>query len=128
VRRLCSDVRGIVLSFTAMNKVVEIDTDNLMAVVEPGLTLQDFYKAIEGTGLFFPPHPGDEGATMGGVIAANAGGARAVKYGVIRNFVRGLEVVLADGTVTTLGGKLMKSSTGYSLLNLMIGSEGTLAS
>jgi glycolate oxidase len=117
---------GIVISFTAMNKVVEVDTDNLMAVVEPGLTLQDFYKAIEGTGLFFPPHPGDEGATMGGVIAANAGGARAVKYGVIRNFVRGLEIVLADGTITTLGGKLMKSSTGYSLLNLMIGSEGTL--
>ena len=117
---------GIVVSFAAMNKVVEIDTDNLMAVVEPGLTLQDFYKALEGTGLFFPPHPGDEGATMGGVIAANAGGARAVKYGVIRNFVRGLEVVFADGAVTTLGGKLMKSSTGYSLLNLMIGSEGTL--
>jgi len=117
---------GIVISFTAMNRVVEVDTDNLMAVVEPGLTLQDFYKALEGTGLFFPPHPGDEGATMGGVIAANAGGARAVKYGVIRNFVRGLEVVLADGTITTMGGKLMKSSTGYSLLNLMIGSEGTL--
>lgn len=117
---------GIVLSFTLMNKVVEVDTDNLMAVVEPGLTLQDFYKAIEGTGLFFPPHPGDEGATIGGVIAANAGGARAVKYGVIRNFVRGIEVVMADGTITTLGGKLMKSSSGYSLLNLMIGSEGTL--
>jgi glycolate oxidase len=117
---------GIVISFAAMNRVVEIDTDNLMAVVEPGLTLQDFYKAIEGTGLFFPPHPGDEGATIGGVIAANAGGARAVKYGVIRNFVRGLEVVLADGTITMLGGKLMKSSTGYSLINLMIGSEGTL--
>jgi glycolate oxidase len=117
---------GIVISFAAMNKVVEIDTGNLMAVVEPGLTLQDFYKAIEGTGLFFPPHPGDEGATMGGVIAANAGGARAVKYGVVRNFVRGLEIVLADGTITSLGGKLMKSSTGYSLINLMIGSEGTL--
>lgn len=117
---------GIVLSFAVMNKVVEVDTDNLMAVVEPGLTLQDFYKAIEGTGLFFPPHPGDEGATIGGVIAANAGGARAVKYGVIRNFVRGIEVVMADGMITTLGGKLMKSSSGYSLLNLMIGSEGTL--
>jgi glycolate oxidase len=117
---------GIVISFTNMNKVVEIDTDNLMAVVEPGVTLQDFYKSIEGSGLFFPPHPGDEGATMGGVIATNAGGARAVKYGVIRNFVRGIEVVLADGSITTFGGKLIKSSTGYSLLNLMIGSEGTL--
>ncbi len=117
---------GIVISFANMKKVIEVDTDNLMAVVEPGCTLQDFYKAIDGTGLFFPPHPGDEGATIGGVIAANAGGARAVKYGVIRNFVRGLEVVMADGTITMLGGKLMKSSTGYSLLNLLIGSEGTL--
>jgi glycolate oxidase len=117
---------GIVISFANMNKVIEIDKENLMAVVEPGCTLQEFYKSIEGTGLFFPPHPGDEGATIGGVIAANAGGARAVKYGVIRNFVRGLEVVMADGTVTMLGGKLMKSSTGYSLLNLIIGSEGTL--
>jgi glycolate oxidase len=117
---------GIVISFANMKKVVEVDLENLMAVVEPGCTLQEFYKAIEGTGLFFPPHPGDEGATIGGVIAANAGGARAVKYGVIRNFVRGLEVVMADGTITMLGGKLMKSSTGYSLLNLMIGSEGTL--
>lgn len=117
---------GIVISFANMKSVVEVDTENLMAVVEPGCTLQDFYKAIEGTGLFFPPHPGDEGATIGGVIATNAGGARAVKYGVIRNFVRGLEVVMADGTITMFGGKLMKSSTGYSLLNLMIGSEGTL--
>jgi glycolate oxidase len=117
---------GIVLSFEKMNKVLEIDKNNLMAVVEPGCTLMDFYKAIEGSGLFFPPHPGDEGATMGGVIATNAGGARAVKYGVIRNFVRGIEVVLSDGEVTFMGGKLIKSSSGYSLLNLMIGSEGTL--
>jgi glycolate oxidase len=117
---------GIVLSFEKMNRVIEIDKDNLMAVVEPGLTLMDFYKAIEGTGLFFPPHPGDEGATMGGVIATNAGGARAVKYGVIRNFVRGIDVVLADGETVSMGGKLMKSSSGYSLINLMIGSEGTL--
>jgi len=117
---------GIVLTFEKMNRVVEVDTDNLMAVAEAGCTLADFYTAIQGTGLFFPPHPGDEGATIGGVIATNAGGARAVKYGVIRNFVRGIEVVLADGSVTTMGGKLIKSSTGYSLMNLMIGSEGTL--
>jgi glycolate oxidase len=117
---------GILISSEKLNKVVEIDKNNLMAVVEPGLSLMDFYKAIEERGLFFPPHPGAENATMGGVIATNAGGARAVKYGVIRNFVRGLEVVLADGEVITLGGKLIKSSSGYSLLNLMIGSEGTL--
>jgi len=117
---------GILLSTERMNKVVEIDKNNLMAVLEPGLSLADFYKAIEGTGLFFPPHPGDENAVIGGVIATNAGGARAVKYGVIRNFVRGLEIVLANGDVINVGGKLIKSSTGYSLLNLMVGSEGTL--
>ncbi len=117
---------GMLLSLERMNDVVEIDPDNLMAVVEAGLRFEDFYRAIEGTGLFFPPHPGDEGAMIGGLVATNAGGARAVKYGVIRNYVRGLEAVLADGSVTRIGGKLMKSSTGYSLLNLLIGSEGTL--
>jgi glycolate oxidase len=117
---------GIVLSLERMKRIIEIDTANLMAVVEAGVTLKEFYEAIEGSGLLFPPHPGDEGAQIGGLIATNAGGARAVKYGVIRNYVRGLEVVLADGRLLELGGKLMKSSTGYNLLNLMIGSEGTL--
>lgn len=117
---------GIVLSLEKMNRVIEVDVDNLMAVVEAGVTLRQFYAEIEGTGLFFPPHPGDESAMIGGLIATNAGGARAVKYGVIRNYIRGIELVLSDGTVTAIGGKLMKSSTGYSLLNLLIGSEGTL--
>jgi glycolate oxidase len=117
---------GIVLSLENMNRIAEIDLDNQMAVVEAGVTLSDFYKAVEEGGLFFPPHPGDESAVIGGVIATNAGGARAVKYGVVRNYVRGLEVVLASGEVIHLGGKLMKSSTGYNLLNLFIGSEGTL--
>lgn len=119
-------IGGILLSMEKMNRVIEIDTNNLMAILEPGVTLASLYKALEGTGLFFPPHPGDENAMIGGVIATNAGGARAVKYGVIRNFVRGLEVVLANGDIVNLGGKLAKSSTGYSLLNLMVGSEGTL--
>lgn len=117
---------GIVLSMERMNKVIEVDAENLMAVTQAGVTLHDFYKAIHACGLFFPPHPGDEGAHIGGVIANNAGGARAVKYGVVRNFVHGLEVVLPDGDIVHLGGKLMKSSTGYSLLHLMVGSEGTL--
>jgi len=117
---------GIVLSLERMNRVIEIDTTNLMAVCEAGVTLSEFYKAITNTGLFFPPHPGDEGAQIGGLVSTNAGGARAVKYGVIRNYVRGLEVVLADGRIVNMGGKLMKSSTGYSLINLLIGSEGTL--
>jgi len=117
---------GIVLSLERMNRLVEIDHENQMAVVEPGLTLREFAKAVEEAGLSFPPHPGEESAMMGGLIATNAGGSRAVKYGVIRNYVRGLEVVLPRGQVIRLGGKLMKSSTGYSLLHLMIGSEGTL--
>lgn len=117
---------GIVLSFENMNKILEIDKENLMAVVEPGVTLMDFYKKLEETKFFFPPHPGDESATMGGVVATNAGGARAVKYGVIRNFIRGLEVVLPQGEIINIGGKIMKSSTGYNLLHLLIGSEGTL--
>ena len=117
---------GIVLSLENMNRIAEIDLDNQMAVVEAGVTLSDFYAAVEEGGLFFPPHPGEESAMIGGVIATNAGGARAVKYGVVRNYVRGLEVVLASGEVIHLGGKLMKSSTGYNLLNLFIGSEGTL--
>jgi len=117
---------GVVLSLERMNKVLEIDKENLMATVEPGVTLMDFYEAVESSGLFFPPHPGDESAYIGGAIATNAGGSRAVKYGVMRDFVKGLEVVLPSGEVLDLKGKLMKNCTGYSLLHLMVGSEGTL--
>lgn len=117
---------GIVLSLERINKIIEVDKRNQMIVAEAGVMLMDFYPRAEEEGLFFPPHPGDETAMIGGVIATNAGGSRAVKYGVVRNYVRGLEVVLASGAVVNLGGKLMKSSTGYNLLNLMIGSEGTL--
>jgi glycolate oxidase len=117
---------GIVLSLENMNRVVEVDPENEMAVVEAGVTLGDFYRAIEEKGFSFPPHPGEESAMIGGLIATNAGGSRAVKYGGIRNYVRGLEVVLPQGKTIRLGGKLIKSSTGYNLLHLMIGSEGTL--
>ncbi len=117
---------GIVLSLEKMNQIIEIDLSNQMAVVEPGVMLGEFIKAVEEAGLSFPPHPGDESAMMGGLIATNAGGSRAVKYGVIRSYVRGLEVVLPRGQVVRLGGKIVKSSTGYSLLHLLIGSEGTL--
>lgn len=117
---------GIVLSLDGMNHIIEIDGDNRMAVVEAGVRLMDFYEAVEKENLFFPPHPGDESATIGGVIATNAGGSRAVKYGVVRDFVKGLEVVLPDGEIVQLGGKVLKNSTGYSLLHLLIGSEGTL--
>jgi glycolate oxidase len=123
----CVPVRGgIVLSLERMARVLEVDADNQMAVTEAGVRLSDFAKAVEEGGLYFPPHPGDESAMMGGLVATNAGGSRAVKYGTIRNYVRGLELVTPAGDVLELGGKLEKSSTGYNLMHLVIGSEGTL--
>jgi glycolate oxidase len=116
---------GIILSVERMNKL-EIDHENLMMIAEAGATLGDLFKASDKAGLFFPPHPGDEGAQIGGLIATNAGGVRAVKYGVMRNYVKGVEVVLPTGEVLNLGGKLIKDNAGYSLMHLIIGSEGTL--
>ena len=117
---------GISLSLERMESILEIDEDNFLVTVEAGVKLMDLFKAVEEKGLFFPPHPGDESAMVGGVIATNAGGSRAVKYGVIRNFVRGIEVVLPNGKVEWLGSKNVKDSSGYSLTNLFVGSEGTL--
>ncbi len=117
---------GISLSLERLNRVLEVDRANQMAVAEAGVTLSAFAKAAEEAELYFPPHPGDESAMMGGMIATNAGGSRAVKYGVIRNYVRGLEVVLASGETLHPGGKIVKSSSGYNLMHLFIGSEGTL--
>lgn len=117
---------GIVLSTERMNRVLEVDTKNMTATVEPGLMLMDFPKALAGTGLFYPPDPGEKSATIGGNVMTNAGGMRAVRYGVTRDYVLALKVVLADGEVLQLGGKVVKNASGYSLLQLMIGSEGTL--
>jgi len=117
---------GLVLSLERMSRVLEVDADNQMAVTEAGVRLSEFTKAVEEAGLYFPPHPGDESAMMGGLVATNAGGSRAVKYGTIRNYVRGLELVTPTGDILRLGGKLEKSSTGYNLMHLIIGSEGTL--
>ncbi len=117
---------GIVLSLERLNRVLDADRTNHTLTVEAGVPLGRLYQEVDRMGLYFPPHPGDEGAFIGGAVAANAGGARAVKYGTVRRFVRGLRVVLADGRVADLGGKILKSSTGYDLLDLMIGSEGTL--
>ncbi|MCX8171618.1 MAG: FAD-binding oxidoreductase [Candidatus Bathyarchaeota archaeon] len=116
---------GIILSLERMNRI-EVDRDNLMAVAEAGATLADLIKAAEDAGLFFPPHPGDEGAQIGGLIATNAGGSRAIKYGVMRNYIKGLEVVLPTGEILSLGGKTLKNNVGYDLMQLIIGSEGTL--
>jgi len=117
---------GVVLSLERLNRVLEVDPANFSITVQAGATLQQIYRAADERGLFFPPHPGDEGAMAGGMVATNAGGARAVKYGSIKRFLLGLQVVLADGATVDLGGKFIKSSTGYNLLDLMVGSEGTL--
>jgi glycolate oxidase len=117
---------GIILSMERMNKI-DVDKENLMAVAEAGVTLEKFLSVVDDAGLFFPLHPGDETAHLGGLVATNAGGARAIKYGVMRNYVRGMEVVLPTGEVLMLGGKLQKNNVGYDLMQLIIGSEGTLA-
>lgn len=117
---------GIVLSTEKMKKVLEVDAKNMTATVEPGVLLMEFPKSLEGTGLFYPPDPGEKTATMGGNAMTNAGGMRAVRYGVTRDYVLGMEVVLANGDVLHLGGKNVKTSSGYSLIDLMVGSEGTL--
>ncbi|MEM1550801.1 MAG: FAD-binding oxidoreductase [Candidatus Bathyarchaeia archaeon] len=116
---------GIALSLERMNRI-EVDKENLMAVAEAGATLRDLIRAAEQASLFFPPHPGEECAQIGGLIATNAGGVRAIKYGVTRNYVKGLEVVLPTGEILNVGGKLLKNNTGYDLMQLFIGSEGTL--
>ena len=84
---------GIVLSLERLDHIAEIDTANLMVVAEAGVTMETMLRSVEAEGLLFPPHPGDEGAQVGGVIACNAGGSRAVKYGIVRNYVKGLEAV-----------------------------------
>ena len=110
-----------------MNKILEFDADTFTATVESGILLKDFQAFVESKGFFYPPDPGEKSASIGGNIATNAGGMRAVKYGVTRDYVRGLEVVLADGSVTWVGSKNVKDASGLSLKNLIIGSEGTLA-
>jgi glycolate dehydrogenase FAD-linked subunit len=117
---------GIILSLERL-KGIEIDKDNLMAIAEAGVTLKELTEKVEEASLFFPPHPGDESAQVGGLVACNAGGSRAVKYGVMRSYVKGLEVVLPTGEILRLGGELLKDNTGYDLMHLIIGSEGTLA-
>lgn len=117
---------GIMLETGLMNRVLELDEDNLTITVEPGVLLMDLAAYVEERDLFYPPDPGEKSATIGGNISTNAGGMRAVKYGVTRDYVRGLEVVLPNGDITTFGGKVVKNSTGYALKDLMIGSEGTL--
>ena len=115
------------VSFERMNRILEIDTDNHVAVVEPGVTLADLDAALLPYDLLYPVFPGEQSASLGGNIATNAGGMRAVKYGVTRHHVLGIEAVLGTGEVINAGGKFVKSTSGYDLTQLIIGSEGTLA-
>jgi glycolate oxidase len=118
---------GILVSFERMNAILEIDLDNHVAVVQPGVTLQELNDALAVHGLVYPVFPGESSASLGGNVATNAGGMRAIKYGVTRHHVLGLEAVLANGDVIRTGGKFVKTSTGYDLTQLLVGSEGTLA-
>jgi glycolate oxidase len=119
---------GIVLCFTMMNRILEINTANRYAVVEPGVVISEFQKAVEKLNLFYPPDPGSATvATMGGAVIMNAGGMRGVKYGVTRDYLLGMEIVLPSGEVMNTGTRTSKDVTGYDLTRLICGSEGTLA-
>jgi glycolate oxidase len=118
---------GIVVSFERMNEIIEIDLDNHVAVVQPGVTLEQLDQATRPHGLVYPVFPGENSASLGGNVATNAGGMRAVKYGVTRHQVLGLEAVLGTGEVIRTGGKFVKATTGYDITQLIVGSEGTLA-
>ena len=118
---------GVVLVTTRMNRILRIDTENLIAEVEPGLVTEQFQQAVEKLGLFYPPDPASlKFSTLGGNVAENAGGPRCVKYGVTRDFVMGLEVVLPTGEIIRTGGETYKAVVGYDMTRLLCGSEGTL--
>ncbi|RMF52023.1 MAG: FAD-binding protein [Bacteroidetes bacterium] len=119
---------GWVFSLEKLNRILGIDTRNLLAIVEAGVVTQQLHEAVEAQGLFYPPDPSSRGScTIGGNLAHNAGGVRAVKYGTTREYVLGLEAFLPDGRPLRTGSRTLKNSTGYNLTQLLVGSEGTLA-
>ena len=118
---------GVSLSMERLNNIISIDERNLQATVEPGVINQVFREAVEKKNLFYPPDPASKGSCfLGGNVAHNSGGPKALKYGVTRDYVLNLQVVLANGDILWTGANVLKNSTGYSLTHLMIGSEGTL--
>ncbi len=118
---------GIVVAFSRMNQLLDLDIDDHVAVVQPGCTLRELGELLAPSGLRYPVYPGELSGSLGGNVNTNAGGMRAVRHGVTRQHVLGLELVLMDGTILRTGGRVMKSSSGYDLTQLIIGSEGTLA-
>jgi glycolate oxidase len=118
---------GIVLSFQKMNRILDVDAQNLTATVQPGVVIQALNNAVSPHGLIYPPDPGTVNtATMGGSVAENSGGLRGLKYGVTKHYVMGMEVVLANGDKVRFGGKTVKNVTAYDFASLFVGSEGTL--
>jgi glycolate oxidase len=118
---------GILLSLERMNRILKVDKENFVAVVEPGVTLEELYGEVEKEGLYYPIYLGEKTASIGGNVATNAGGMNAIRYGVTRHNILGLEAVLPTGEVIDTGGEFVKCSSGYDLTQLIIGSEGTLA-
>ncbi len=119
---------GVVLVLTKMNKILKIDQENLLAVVEPGVVTYDLQQEVEKIGLFYPPDPASlKSSTLGGNVAECAGGPRAVKYGVTKDYVLGMEVVLPTGEIISAGVQTVKGVVGYDFTKLLVGSEGTLA-
>ncbi len=119
---------SVVLLMNYWNKILEIDERNLTAWVQPGVITGQFHETVEAKGLFYPPDPGSAAiCTLGGNVAENAGGLRGLKYGVTKNYVLGIEVVLPTGDVILVGGKSVKDVAGYNLKDFLVGSEGTLA-
>lgn len=117
---------GILISLMKMNRIIEVDTANMSITAEPGALLTEVAEAAEEVGLFYPPDPGERTASIGGTVITNAGGMRAVRYGVTRDYVRAIEAVLPDGEIVNFSSNVVKNTTGYDIKDLIIGSEGTL--
>ena len=119
---------GIVLSMERMDQLLEIDQDNLMAVTQPGIITSELHRLVEEQGCFYPPDPASkDSCSIGGNVAEGSGGPRAVRYGTTKDYVCGVEAVLANGVIMHTGGKVVKDVTGYNLCQILTGSEGTLA-
>ena len=119
---------GIVLSLERMNRIVEINSGDFVAVAESGVILKTLQDAVEKEGMYYPPDPASRAdCSVGGTVATNAGGPRCLKYGVTRDYILGVKAVLADGTLVNLGGRTHKNKTGFDLTRLLVGSEGLLA-